>query len=494
MKKKGILLTLMVLAIVLTALAACKGPAAHESNGQYFSDETYHWFGCKACDEHVYVKARHEFADSSQKKCKICQQTVQYSSEENAAYWLGGRDGTKKHAGAYSIKYTEEHTENGKLTRSETSESWDGGSKYFMMTKASELSGGNVSDLSEEERTIVLEPAVYEGITCARLFRSEYENGQPVRIARYVSPNYINRSLVRYFPAEQLADYGVDDCNDLAGIFASIQAFLREEEDIDAPPSITLTRNEDQSVTLQIAVSFEGTTDFEEEENFFYQQSMVLSLTAKDGKIVRAEDVIDTKSSYANPVNNTEERHARAKEISYEFNNADYSQINTTTDETLNAYYCVFSIRIAGFDNSYFYDDKLVGETVTAQDLADSILSRIGQFVGDFQQETVFELYTDPQLTTPFTSVKTERGTYEVYLKFVAPEGKSLVLTVFEKEEEGKRTESVKVVYLWKANEKFYPQQVFADYELLSVDGSEPVADGSFVCEAGKVHVVRYAG
>lgn len=462
----------------------------HVASDAYFSDETYHWHGCKACDEHTFDKAPHQFADDGvQKKCPVCGKTAQYSDEDNALYWIAGRDGTLSVSGNYYVKHTEENSYAGEKYRTVSSESWDGNDRYYYVRNAYEADENGKLTQTDEEIT-AFKPAVNGNISCGMLFRLGYDDdGNLERRAYYVSPDYVDEDFVGYAPASMLEDYGIEGGTDLTSLVAGIKAFCIEDMGIE--PTITFTKNSDGSVTLKIECVYE--TQDAEEENCTVKGRIALSLTAKDGKIVRTEDNLYSENIYADSTKNYAESTVRVTEFEYEFNQAEFEKIDTTTtDEPVNDFYSFFTIEEVEFGQWFYYDESLVGETVTADMIHSSIVSDIGKFVGNFDGIKVIELYTDKQLTKPFVSVQTDKEEYTLYAKFVAPQDKSLVLTVFEKTEEGKKVEALRIAYLMEAGKRFYPRYSFPNYPLLTVDGVAPESYSSFVCEGGKVHIVKY--
>ncbi len=499
MKNKSIIVALLLaLVLALSAFAACdKQGAEHKSDGVYQSDDAYHWHGCTACDEHIYDKAPHEFvADGAQKKCNVCGKTIQNaedSDEVMALYWLAARDGTKAYNGAYTVNHTEDRIEDDGQWHHVAKESWDGGERYFLQHDNSML-GEDGKYVTDYQSFFVLEPAKNGNVECARKFLQIYDNEKLTKEAKYIAPGYVCEDTAGYFPSAQLDDCGVDDGDDLASLLEGIKAYYLDEDGIE-PKSVTFTRNEDGSVTLTIEMYYEGESEggATSGEAFSCKMTATLALTAKDGKIVKLEVELNDQAFYADAIKNTTEVTKRVTEISYAFDQVEYEKIDTTTDETINAYYCDFTVIVGNFGATFFYDEASVGDTVTEQMIVENISSNIGKFVGDFDEVRAFELYTDEQLTKRFTSVQTDKEEYELYLKFVAPADKALVVTSFEREnDEGEKRERLQIVYLWEADTRFYPHTSFVNYPLLTVDGVAPSGYSSFLCEGGSVHYVKY--
>lgn len=104
-KKRGWIIASFAL-LIASLLCAC---GKHEADGTWQFDETYHWQNCEKSDGHTYEKSAHEYAaNGANKKCAVCGKEVDYTEEENALYWIEGRDGTIGYAGIYTIDFTEE--------------------------------------------------------------------------------------------------------------------------------------------------------------------------------------------------------------------------------------------------------------------------------------------------------------------------------------------------------------------------------------------------
>lgn len=140
-----------------------------------------------------------------------------------------------------------------------------------------------------------------------------------------------------------------------------------------------------------------------------------------------------------------------------------------------------------------YYANSYVGDTVTSETLNAALLSQVGHFVNFSNEDNAFEFYLDEKRENRFTSVVTDKESYDVYLKFTPPEGKSVILTTFESEADGVKSESLHIAYLWDANKRFYPRDILKNYELLTVDGVAPTSYSSFVPKNGEVHVVKYS-
>ena len=435
----------------------------------------------------VVVFSFSSFAACGKKKKKT------YTQSENAAYWIKGRDETLNYKGKFTLKRVEENEENGKKYKSVLSESWDGGEKYYHLYNHYGAESGDY--VMDDESTYVLQPALNGDIKCGRLFSYGWDEDEEkyIKSARYVSPDYFSYEMLQFTPGELLDDYGVQEGNDLNSLVEDIKAFFAEDGG-EEPQTIEFKKNSDGSVSLNIKYIAEGQTDYSDEENYSFKSTGFFSLTVKDGKIIRTTDEIISENFYTDSSKNTYEKTRRDNEITYEFDQKGLDSINTTTDETINAYYVEFNVHVEGCDTSFIYDETLFGGTVTAQALTDDILSHVGKFVRGDSEEGMFDLYADKQMTKPFTSVVTDKDEYDIYLKFSAPEGKAIVVTMVTNIYDDKDAVGLQIAYLWDAGKRFYPRDTLTNYTLLTVDGVKPESYSSFICRDGGVYRVLYDG
>ncbi len=417
-----------------------------------------------------------------------------YTQKENAAYWVKGRDGTLNYEGKFTLKRVEENEENGEKYKSVISESWDGGEKYYhLYSHYSAENGGDY--VMDDESTYVLQPSLNGDVKCGRLFTYGWDEDEEeyTKSASYVSPNYFSYEMLHFTPSELLDDYGIDNGNDLNSLVEDIKAFFAEDGG-EEPNTIEFKKNSDGSVSLIIKYTTEGQTDYSDEENYSYKETGFFSLTVKDGKVINTVDEMSSETFYADSSKNTYAKTRRDNEITYEFDQKGLDAIDTTTDDTTNAYYVDFTIYVEGCDTTFNYDEALFGDTVTVEDLTADLLSHVGKFVRSGSEEGMFDLYTDKQMTTPFTSVVTDKDEYDIYLKFSAPEGKAIVVTMVTNIYDDKNAVGLQIAYLWDAGKRFYPRDTLTNYTLLTVDGVKPESYSSFVCQDGGVYWVLYDG
>lgn len=507
MKKKLwiFIVAAFMLAVSLSLLVACGGDGVgekngdntdtHEANGVYESNAESHWLGCRACGEHRYGEGKHTYeSNGKMKKCSVCGREEEYTEEENALYWIAGRDGTIAYSGIYTTRFTEEYTDKDNRHRNIRHESYDPAGRYFMISEGYTLEGGPVLS---ERTVLLLKPVSGASFPRAILYKMEPDDdGEIGESAYYVSPNYIrDQMLATYTPAEMLDDCGVDNGDDLASLVAGIRAFFTENA--GEPNSITFTRNEDGSVTLAISAEHTGKdTDNETNEEYEFTANTVISLTVLDGRLTNVTSDIKDSGRYEDPKKNYDDRLVRTAEISYDFDTETFDGVDISGVQPTDAYYADFMIHIEGCDTVIVFDDALMGETVTAEMLSAALAYRIGSFVGDYDEIPAFEFYTDKERTQRFESVMATEETNNIYLRFAPPEDMSVVLTLFLRiNDKGEEITVLQIAYLWQAGERFYPRfGSFLHYELLKVNGEAVTGYSSFLCEGGQVYTVLYDG
>lgn len=417
-----------------------------------------------------------------------------YTAEENALYWIAGRDGMNGYSGAYTIDFVEEYNDEETDHKMVLTESYNANGKYFCVLNEYEKGENNEFSLFDTN-IAVIEPVTDNGIAKGRYYSYEIdEDGTPQKRATFVSPNYIDERFLRYPPVKQIEEYGIENGDDLESLTAGIKAYFAEEPEFNEDAvTISFVRNQDDSVTLIINafVSARVEAESEDEPAYEFEFNAVMSLTAKDGKIIKIVDDLTTSYFYADETMNSTDKSVRTKDIVYDFDEERFSKIDTATEATINDYYAFVSVNVDGMEYAFNYTDTLVGETLTVETLEESIASNIGVFVGNRNNEVMFKIYTDKELTVPFTSMALEKEKYDLYLKFVAPENKAVVVTAFKRNSD-EAAHILRIVYLWDLNTRFYPRELFENYKLLTIDGKEVTGYSSFVCAESRVYFVVF--
>lgn len=459
----------------------------HKAREEWESDHTSHRHACTECSEHTYDVAEHTFtANGRNKKCSVCQREAEYTDEENCLYFLVGRDFTMSYRGSYTARYLAEvNASNDRLYRVIERETYGGDSRYFFSRE-----GGHLNDdgsLQRSDWALIVLRAVLDGeVARTKHYVEALDEENPdiiLKKGEYVSPRYYEDGDRRFLsPAEQLEGCYIERGDTYESFVAGVYALAGE--DGGRPDSVAFTRAEDGSVTLTITFSGE---EYNESMGATDTYRTVLSLTVKDGRIVRTVSDFYDEYAFDNTEENYTEHAVRTTEFSYEFDEELSASVSIETEQTPNHYYADISIEKSEYGDSVFYNDVLVGTVLTAQDVVDYLSARTYLIIGNDENLGMFRLYTDKARTIPFTEV-TLGEELTLYLEFVAPEGYATVVTMFD----GEYGKYVKLVYLWELGEYFYPRDRFGNYEVLSVDGRTDFAYSGFLCSESRVYTVVY--
>ncbi len=505
MKKKKVVMPLISMLVSLAAIGCNESVSEpisssstssssteilHQADGKYQSDDTYHWQGCTANDDHVYLKGAHTYVENgSVKTCSVCGRNADYTKEDNVQSFLDARNKTMAHTGAFTTHCVYDSDDGEEIYHHDIRESYDGDIRYFADADVHEKAGETEGSY---EQLIVFESAKNGDIDCGRLYAETAVNGTVrQKEAAYFSPDYMHTyDNFMFLPSDQPETYYLDQGTDEESFLNSVKEYAVGE--LGAEPTMSFARNKDGSVSFTYSV--ESTTESSEESEGTENNVTTVTTTAQGGYISKIETIQHTETTYQDSTKNSTKDSTIVMDIDYTFDQEKYETFDTTTETTENNYSALFSIHFSEIPGyTMYYDGSYVGDTVTSEMIYASLMSRVGRFVNFSDTDKAFEFYTDEKRENIFTSVDTTEKYYDIYLKFTPPEGKSVILTTEESEEDGVKSESLRIAYLWDAGKRFYPRDIFKNYELLTVDGVAPTSYSSFVPKSGEVHVVKYS-
>lgn len=425
----------------------------------------------------------------------------EYTEEENALYWISCRDQTANYKGAYHVIQTESELDGEYLYETTITESWDYDKQFYYIKNVYDVTDGQkvlhnfekaalkIDNGEEYERGLFYETGINED--------EESEESNIYEKARYVEPHYVKEWFMHYFPAEQITDYGIENGDNLADLKQNAIEFFAE----NGPElkSMKFLRNSDDSVTLELKAFFEGDLPETNEETgetvtCHFVLSHTFTFTAKNGKIVEITGDTTESDTYEDATLNYNYKSKRVIEMNYAFDQKGLDEIDVSNVEPVNAYYPDVCLNIDGDIGAYFYDDSLAGETITEKQLVDYFNRNQYMFIGNDDNSQLFEIYLDKNLTERFTSVTLTQEEYNFYIKFVVPDDKALVFTLFEKtNDKNEKYSSLHLVYVWDLNKRFYPRDTLKNYEVISVNGKPVEGYSSFLCDESKVYTVLYS-
>ncbi len=292
----------------------------HQTDGKYQSDETYHWQGCTANDDHVYLKGVHAFVENGNvKTCSICGRNADYTKEDNVQALLASRDKTKAYNGAFTAHTVFTGDDGEDSSRYDILESYDGDIRYFIDNNAQEKSG---EDEASYRQLIVFGSAKNGEVDCGRLY-TEVSSGTTVyqKAAYYLSPNYMHTyEDFMSLPSELPETYYINQGTDEESFLDSVKDYAVEE--YGAEPTMSFARNKDGSVSFTYSV--EKTTESSEESEGTENSTITVKATAQGGYISKMEASQHTETVYQDSSKNSVKDMAVAIDVSYTFDQETY--------------------------------------------------------------------------------------------------------------------------------------------------------------------------
>ena len=490
--KKKIFLLASILTLALTSLLGICGCAKkHEAQALWSYDIQSHWHKCTACDDEVFDKGDHVLVDNgTNKKCSICQAEIDFTSQENFAYWVQGRNDALDHTDNYTMKYYQDKiVDNTKQKESTVIESRSG-NKYCYQSQDFYFEQNQKKLISEDIYAI---KTVMDGeVERTKFFYQSTKNFEQTQVSKtgyYVAPDTA-KNTIKCSVDTILDDYAITqgDTYDLL-----VQAMV-EEIEIETL-SVVLTKNADLSVTLIAKYDYSyQDTDFRYNEDYLCVGNVQMKITVSDGKATKFEYVDTYNCTFED---STKNYCAQENElITYTYDNLDstfYNSISIETETTDNRYVGKVNFKI----NGYKYAEYLtvpVGEDYDVSDITD--------FFADFQKNGTYItfageefsqnilIFIDEQMTVPFTSAHMANDTdyIELFVKLVVPNDKAWVITLVPSRNGGQYIRYIQRCAIQGDQAYFNTDSALSGYPVLKLDGEE-TSGGIFYFEKGSVHV-----
>lgn len=423
--------------------------------------------------------------------------TTSTSEQDLLAMWVQGYAFSSQYEGDYTIVDSFQELD-GNNTLLEETEQTEGGSgyNYFHTRKVKERTeNGNMSVVNFD--TIVLKPVLDNGVERTKLYTETLDEGEIVKEGSYVAPDYASYyfedSTIKFRIYEDFVDCGTDAnefLNDLNRVFLNKENYEKEPDDVK------WKKENDGTISLTIKIADEYVDTYEEEKDATYQKSYYndeIIYYVKDGKIVSSQCSYQNGNIYEDETKNYSGTYKIHTEYRYEFDQEMYDSFDIETDETINEYYGHVRFIVEGYNFLFSDSSCLVGENYTAEQSIQYLSDLLNFIIHPREIESPNEflaLYTDKEMTQPFTSMTMEEDV-TLYVKFVLPEDWAVVITLFKRMDGYVR---IQLAYLQKVGSTFRSNYVFQDYTVLEIDGKE-VKEGDSVdilLAENRVYTVLY--
>lgn len=317
-----------------TFLLACNKEHLAKENWSY--NDTYHWHTCTACRNHKYDEEKHTFvANGVTKKCEVCNVEVAYTQQENAQFWIAGRDFTLVYSGNYTTKKSDIILrDDGSKTKNEYYETYGGDGKYVHWHYRYEVNKNGEENLTYKQFEVLKQMQVGEELKT--VYHQEASGNEfPTNGTHYVAPNYIDDDDLSLKTSKQVEDYGIEEGLTYENILTNLK-----QEFIDAygtePSLIEFRREADGSITLNITISgnYEDTNS-ETGENFTSSFNDSFQIVVKNGRVIKTVDTFNESYIYQDSTKNRTNNQVRTTLLEYEFDKDTLDSISINLDDVI---------------------------------------------------------------------------------------------------------------------------------------------------------------
>lgn len=469
--------------LLFSTLFAC-GETTHTHNlsKTRFFDENTHWLTCSMCNEKISQEA-HNIVNNA---CTICDYKIEFSEEENYQEWIKGINFTLNYQGAYTTNENRKSYFNNSLkSESHANESKEN-NKFFLDYSSYELNENNNIEL--KENNIIVIKTVLDNSKERNKYYNEITTSEGTKKeGYYVSPTYADNFKNFYSPQELLDGCYLEVKDTYIEFVNHTKSLYLQEDDIE-PSEITLTRNNDNSLSLKIKLQNESVYDYIKEEN--YQKTLIdacFTITTNNQKISSVSYECSETFIYLDKKDI--DFLSVSSNIDYQFDEKKYNSFSIETETTENHYYGQVNFFIEGQEYRSSDYSCLVEDKYSVKDAINFLLGSPVFIINANEQKDFLKVYIDEQMQQEFiTTTMLENLT--LYVKFKAPQDKAIVVCFFECENYTK----YEIAYLFDLNTIFYPNIVFEDYPVLKINDTEikEGEDTSFVCSENKTYYVTY--
>lgn len=452
----------------------------------------------------------HEFKEvgGAAKKCD-CGETLAYTDDENFAYWNIGRKHALNYDGAYAsavagtaFTSNEDGEGNYIVTALETVD----GNKFLRTKRTYEVGADGKADESNpvDGRDICIKVVDDNGTLRNKKVRVEYDGDEVTREGSWVRPTDATDETLHNSPKVLCAEFADLDDSSFAKFVAAAKTFYAAQSGADV--TITLVRNDDNSVSLKATFAMEERYDaFEDDKDYLKSTTEATNeIVVKNGKLVGRVEDYDARDLFSVASKNTVYIQKQTTKIAYTFDETAYAAFDMSTDTTENHYTSLLKCYINGYYYGYL-TFPLVGEPYSKEQATEDFAAAY-IIKRDFHDDTVeykdlYTLYSDAEMTTPFEGFDAIEEHATIYVKLNLPENLSMAICLYE--ENGETRFKCAMVCddggnftVGNQGEGIY--SMLPDYDCVSVDGVALDKPGStkFTMEAGKTYivVVKYAG
>lgn len=317
-------------------LAGCKQEPQHihEADVVWTRDDTYHWNKCKGDDDTIFNKGEHTFVDDgSQKKCSTCDMKIDYTLEENFAYWITGRNNALNTIDNYSVVHEGVAKTEGALNSEFRAVEERAGNKYYFEEKDYVAINGQSTLM--QESLIAIKVVDDNGTDRTKIFYKYVYPSQenPVQKSGYYVNEDCAKTQVKMTPLETLNDCVVEE----GDTYLELVDYLKQNLGDDVV--YTFVRNSDGSVTLNISYDFSDThEDYQGEEGETYESigTNTISMTVLNGRLVKVEKLSVFDCVFNDTTRNYSAEKTEKMTYTYDsFDEAYYNSISVETETTV---------------------------------------------------------------------------------------------------------------------------------------------------------------
>lgn len=483
----------LFMSLSLLCFSACKPKEKqHKKHTEWSSDTTGHWHKCDDC-ETKFDFGTHNYKDGQKAKvCEECKYELDYTLEENFAYWIKGRDFIKDYDGDYTSYVDRKIYENDVLSSYNYLNESKSGNKYFSDYVAYDLNDKNEFEQSYLD-LIVFKEVDDNGVTRNKEYHKIVDDEGEKITGRYVSPTQADKEVYE-LPRDGIDGLYISESNTYEDLIKDIKDGFKNDEEFGVEPSsIELIRRDDGSVSLVITLTAEADLESSsEDEPIKGKYEIYYDINVKDGVVQNLDLGSTSYAYYKDETKNSTEKLVHKQKIEYSFDEEKYNSLDITTERTTNEYYGVIDFFIENLTLPYHCREYLVGYDVTASEMS-TYLATLPGFMAAYSMEIetdkLFAFYKDEAMTQEITNMTMEEK-MTIYAKFTPPENCSVILTAFKTKSGNER---VHIAYLVDKGYKFTHANYFPQYSIYEIDGKENSEDNvEFVCEENRAYVVRY--
>lgn len=406
------------------------------------------------------------------------------------------------------------------------------GNKFYATMKEYQLGSDNSKNLQDEELSAI-KLVDDNGTTRTKRYESVkiYRQGSTHTQIRgtYVAPDQA-KTRMEYNPSQTVDNLDLTDASsydDVKETFASW--WLKAGGNSTDTITYLSKKNDDNSISLTFTVEYSMERIDDDNDNYTLSSTESFEYIVKDNSLFKY--IYSDTQNHVYPNNadkNYIEKNNQASTFTYNaFDESFYNSIDVSTETTehtyvgyvkiyYNGYICSSSMYVPVGDSfnaedvkHYLVDwnrNSYYNALIASEDYSDSAYDNISdeekaEWIKESQEKnakfmSAMELYTDPEMTTPFSNsltINEYQETFTIYIKLTAPEEDAWVISVLPSTNENTPNQFYIYMIQGCAHQQngtlTFNANLRLSYNVVSVDGNEPNADGQYVFEKGTIHI-----